>query len=517
MRRTPDFIRGSLREAVDRREQTVSQPQPANGADVRDLGTAPGGAGVETTARPQLVTSTKPRQKEDTGSAPTEDAPPSKREIVTTTDQNALTAEQADTLFPAKNYGAYTAAELHNANIANFKEGERLHGKFTAHLYDCILPGLNESIKRLKNGKEINGFTGERQVGAYLESIGYTAELVRQWNKRYRDRMTDLKKALGLTDGNVDNLTPERRELRDDLMQQGYKSPEATRLARVAEGNTAIDRFNWVMTYRANQISGAITEESNTQPAIKATEPNTGSEPGSVTTVTHRNVVGELDDAAESDEPVTSEPEAEVTGEEETPVVQPTGTTDAEGLKAEFTAEPDRRAVEDEGREAEKRSIVEQERVRQTLENAPQLPTPPAHEDDDDEDDALFTQYDPNKEPPEGRPTYKIMLTVTGSRLEATLKKAQEAFGDKLLNVEKVSRISSRADQMAEAVGLMEDAKSACEDLKEQIESWKDNLPENFQEKSSQLEECMDQLEQVVNSLDEAQSNAESVEFPGMY
>jgi exonuclease VII small subunit len=35
--------------------------------------------------------------------------------------------------------------------------------------------------------------------------------------------------------------------------------------------------------------------------------------------------------------------------------------------------------------------------------------------------------------------------------------------------------------------------------------------------KASQLEECMDALEQVISSLDEAESNAESVEFPGMY
>ena len=106
-------------------------------------------------------------------------------------DQNApaLTSEQANAMFPTGNYGAYTANELHNANIDNFKEGERLHAKFTAHLYDRVLPALNESIKRLKLGEEINGFSGEREVGAYLESVGYTAGLVRQWNKRYRDRM----------------------------------------------------------------------------------------------------------------------------------------------------------------------------------------------------------------------------------------------------------------------------------------------------------------------------------------
>jgi hypothetical protein len=149
---------------------------------------------------------------------------------------------------------------------------------------------------------------------------------------------------------------------------------------------------------------------------------------------------------------------------------------------------------------------------------ARQLLTPvEPEEEDDDDDDTLIAQYDPDKEEPEGRPTYKIMLTVTGSRLEATLKKAKVTFGSLLLNVEKVSRISSRADQMGEAVGMIQNAKSVCEDLKDQIESWKDNLPENFQDKASQLEECVDSLEQVISSLDEAEGNAESVEFPGTY
>ena len=123
-------------------------------------------------------------------------------------DQNAsvapvLTSEQANTLFPAEDYGAYTAENLHKTNIDNFKEAECLHGKFAAHLYDRVLPALNETIKRLKAGEEVNGFSGERQVGAYLESIGYSADLVRQWNKRYRERMAELKQALGLAAGNV--------------------------------------------------------------------------------------------------------------------------------------------------------------------------------------------------------------------------------------------------------------------------------------------------------------------------
>lgn len=171
------------------------------------------------------------RPEGDPGSVPAAEVLPSEIDTVTQPNAAILTPEQANKLFPTENYDAYTGEQLHNTNIKNLEEGERLHGKFTAHLYDQVLPALNETIKRLKGGEEINGYSGERQVGAYLESIGYSAKLVRQWNKRYRDRMADLKKALGLTDGSGDSkLTPDQRELRDMLKQQGYKNPEATRL-----------------------------------------------------------------------------------------------------------------------------------------------------------------------------------------------------------------------------------------------------------------------------------------------
>jgi hypothetical protein len=215
-----------------------------------------------------------------------------------------LTAEQANALFPTETYGAYTAERLHNTNVENFKESKHLHSKFVAHQYDRVLPALNESIQRLKAGEEINGFSGDRQVGTYLDSLGYTADLVRQWNKRYRDRIAALKNALGLVDGtNAGKLTPEQRELRDALKEQGYKHPEATRLAQAAEGNSLIERFNSVMAQRAKEISGTVTgkdvsgrinaviETSNPAPATGATEASIATEPLSVTTVTH---VGEL-------------------------------------------------------------------------------------------------------------------------------------------------------------------------------------------------------------------------------
>ena len=154
-----------------------------------------------------------------------------------------------------------------------------------------------------------------------------------------------------------------------------------------------------------------------------------------------------------------------------------------------------------------------------TPESDPGAPQAPADAPDELDEDALIEQYDPDREEPGGRPIYKVMLTVTGSKLESMLKKAKEAFGEALLKVEKFSRTTSRADQLANAIERVRDAKDDIESLKSEIESWHENLPDSFRdgEKGSQLEECMEALEQVINSLDDAESNADSVDFPGMY
>jgi len=135
-----------------------------------------------------IVGAAPARPEDDLGFVPTDDAPRTQHDSAThPSDQSAqlLTSEQANALFPIENYDAYTTDELHGANLETFRESRHLHGKFTAHLYDRVLPAINESTKRLKDGTEINGFSGEHQVGAYLKSIGDTADLVRQWNKRY--------------------------------------------------------------------------------------------------------------------------------------------------------------------------------------------------------------------------------------------------------------------------------------------------------------------------------------------
>jgi hypothetical protein len=280
-------------------------PAPTDNAQFVESDTAV--SGIATTK--PIVSAASARPEDDLGAVPTDDAPRTQHDSGTQpSDQSAplLTSEQANALFPIENYGAYTTDELHGANLENFKESKHLHGKFTAHLYDRVLPAINESIKRLKEGTEINGFSGERQVGAYLESIGYTADLVRQWNKRYRDRMAKLKKVLGLATGNSDDtLTPEQRELRDTLIQQGYKNPDATRLAKAAEGNSVSERFNWVMAHRAAEISGAGTDTTTESTIEPATETSKATEPGAVTTVTDVDA-GELDEDRESDSTISS-------------------------------------------------------------------------------------------------------------------------------------------------------------------------------------------------------------------
>jgi hypothetical protein len=145
--------------------------------------------------------------------------------------------------------------------------------------------------------------------------------------------------------------------------------------------------------------------------------------------------------------------------------------------------------------------IINYDHRKRALEIAKQLLIPVKPKDGDD-NDALIAQYDPGRDTPEGRPTYRILLTVTGSRLEATLKKARITFGSLLLNVDKVARLQSRADELGDAVGMISEARSIVESLKEQIEEWHDNLPDSFRDgdKGSQLEECTEALEQVAAS-----------------
>ena len=82
-------------------------------------------------------------------------------------------------------------------------------------------------------------------------------------------------------------------------MQQGYKNPEATRLAKAAEGNSFIERFKWVMAHLASEINSTVIEGTNSKPATEAT---TATEPGSVTTVTHQDTTSQVSEDAAADE-----------------------------------------------------------------------------------------------------------------------------------------------------------------------------------------------------------------------
>jgi len=313
---------GNAPSVAGESQQDAGHISPASPDNTQSV--APDTASEIATTKP-ISDAAPARPEDDLGSVPSADAGGKERDSAThPSDQSAqpLTPE----LFPIDDYGAYTAEKLHNTNLHNYREGERLFGKFTAHLYDRVLPAINESIKRLKDGTEINGFSGERQVGAYLESVGYTADLVRQWNKRYRDRMAKLKEALGLPDGNANaKLTAEQRELRETLMQQGYKNPEATRLAKAAEGNSVGERFNWVMAHKATEINGTgtqkdvtgaistVTEVPNSAPANEASEPAPAGE--SVTSVTHVDALPQVPGDSVADklrETLANEPDRDV-------------------------------------------------------------------------------------------------------------------------------------------------------------------------------------------------------------
>lgn len=81
------------------------------------------------------------------------------------------------------------------------------------------------------------------------------------------------------------------------------------------------------------------------------------------------------------------------------------------------------------------------------------------------------------------------------------------------------AKYSSRADRFDEARSMIDEARGIVEELKDEIQQWYDNLPENLQstDKGSALEDCVTNLETVEDHLNEAESNCDSVEFPGMF
>lgn len=112
-------------------------------------------------------------------------------------------------------------------------------------------------------------------------------------------------------------------------------------------------------------------------------------------------------------------------------------------------------------------------------------------------------------------PEYIVTLRIKASTLPTVEKKAQQAFGEKLISVEKVGRGFSRAADLAEAQEHVEAAVEIVGGLKDSMEEWRDNMPENFQQtqKYEEVEECILNLETLEDDL-----NVKfDVDFPGMF
>jgi hypothetical protein len=171
-------------------------------------------------------------------------------------------------------YSQHTNEQLHKQNVNNLDEFKRKREDVENFAYDVLLPGFNAAIERIKRGEVLNGCT---EVAAYFESIGFKYATVRKWKQRFYERT--FKPLLNAAPGKPETLTPEQRELRDALTQQGYRPPEAIRFAKAAQGNSFMERFKWVMVHRADEIHG-------TEPATKTVDPAPAHDAASVTTET---------------------------------------------------------------------------------------------------------------------------------------------------------------------------------------------------------------------------------------
>jgi hypothetical protein len=219
-------------------------------------------------------------------------APEAPGEEAAETNTVTLSQVEAAKLFPRiRDYSQHTNEQLHEQNVNNLDEFRRKREDIEKFAYDVLLPGFNAAIERIKRGEVLNGCT---DVGAYFESIGFRYATVRKWKQRFNERT--FKPLLNAAPGKPETVTPEQRELREALMQQGYKKLEAERLAKEAQGNNLIERFNWVMAHRAGQIKGTANAESATvgnaaaeqfssEPAASVGEPTAATAIGIVTTV----------------------------------------------------------------------------------------------------------------------------------------------------------------------------------------------------------------------------------------
>lgn len=111
---------------------------------------------------------------------------------------------------------------------------------------------------------------------------------------------------------------------------------------------------------------------------------------------------------------------------------------------------------------------------------------------------------------------FSISVVIPGARLATIQEKADQLFGKDNYSVQRVKRVTSRADRLSEAESDVDNAKSTIVELKEELQEWLDNLPENLQQsqKADDLQSAIDVLDQLETDLDQCDW---SVEFPGMY
>lgn len=114
-------------------------------------------------------------------------------------------------------------------------------------------------------------------------------------------------------------------------------------------------------------------------------------------------------------------------------------------------------------------------------------------------------------------PEYIVTLRIKASTLPTVEKKAQRAFGEKLVGVAKVGRKFSRAADLSQAEDLVNEAAEIVGGLKEGMEEWRDGMPENFQQtqKFEEVEQCASDLETLEEELKGIDFS--SINFPGMF
>jgi hypothetical protein len=168
------------------------------------------------------------------------------RSITAPTTSVTGVTEASLAIFPVANYSKHTDDELHQVNLDNLAEFDRLREKLESYAYEKVLPALNETIERFnRQGCRMGG---KSEIAEYLTSIGYNYATVRKWNERCRKRL--LKAAAPTKPAPSNPLTPDQQVVAEALEAQGCKKGEARNLAKAATGNTFQERFKSALAGR---------------------------------------------------------------------------------------------------------------------------------------------------------------------------------------------------------------------------------------------------------------------------